>query len=432
MSSSELCLRTPTYLVTAVYMSPPRWLPPPLSAYTFLGNESLPADLRACVNPPATRRLSHSARPKRWQLISSTKSPSCSPDCAPLVLASEGRICQERCDCAACGGCTLTARRWRTPSGAVLQSIATKTSPSFEFAFKPDDQDMDKMKVGLVVEPVLTHAWHEAVLGCCGRGGAVVDVGGNYGWFSLFSLALGCRVTVFEPVPDFLEAGRALVQPCTPCTTASVSPAPNTPQVLGLGLALNPGFATRATVHPLLVHDGPPKNFSIRVPTGSRRKTNAKLQLGITATHGPLDARTPLRHPSSSTFGRRWWGRMVRSSSATSGSSPARCSGAARGSTTWWMGRTRSASSRRALEQETRPTVAARLTCVSFPRLKADVEGYEPQVLHSARRLFARHRPRAVQIELTQTDDAPPQRCEAPRLLHCHSDLATHLCSSPA
>ncbi|EOD25699.1 hypothetical protein EMIHUDRAFT_205779 [Emiliania huxleyi CCMP1516] len=101
------------------------------------------------------------------------------------------------------------------------------------------------MKVGLVVEPVLTHAWHEAVLGCCGRGGAVVDVGGNYGWFSLFSLALGCRVTVFEPV-------------------------------LGLGLALNPGFATRATVHPLLVHDGPPKNFSIRAMVGE----NGALKLG--------------------------------------------------------------------------------------------------------------------------------------------------------
>ena len=78
---------------------------------------------------------------------------------------------------------------------------------------------------------MLTHAWHEATWACCARpgyslltavltthyslltthcccarpGGLVVDVGGNFGWYTLFSLALGCEVIVFEPVPLFQE-----------------------------------------------------------------------------------------------------------------------------------------------------------------------------------------------------------------------------------
>ena len=95
---------------------------------------------------------------------------------------------------------------------------------------------------GLIVEPVLTHAWHEATWRCCAHGGRVIDIGGNYGWFTLFSAALGCSVDVFEPVPAYKEA-------------------------LRLGLALNEGFAPRVDVHAHLVHDGPPgQKFTLVVP----------------------------------------------------------------------------------------------------------------------------------------------------------------------
>ena len=42
--------------------------------------------------------------------------------------------------------------------------------------------------------------------------------------------------------------------------------------------------------------------------------------------------------------------------------------------------------------------------------LKADVEGYEPQVLRSAARLMASGRVRAVQIELTKSSRSKAQR----------------------
>ena len=45
-------------------------------------------------------------------------------------------------------------RRWRTPSCATLESITTRTSPQFIFAFNPLDDDAgEKMKKGMVVEP---------------------------------------------------------------------------------------------------------------------------------------------------------------------------------------------------------------------------------------------------------------------------------------
>jgi hypothetical protein len=146
-------------------------------------------------------------------------------------------------------------RRWRTPSGVTLESIATHTSPPFMFAFSPVDRDADKMMKDKVLEPVLTHAWHEATWKCCEAGGEAVDVGGNFGWFTLWSLALGCRVTVFEPVPQFVD-------------------------VMTLGLALNPGFGPRVTLHQKFVYDGPSRNFSMQVPTGHLTNGRARSTWG--------------------------------------------------------------------------------------------------------------------------------------------------------
>ena len=62
------------------------------------------------------------------------------------------------------------------------------------------------------------------------NGGAVIDVGANFGWYSLYSLALGCRVLAFEPVGVWREA-------------------------IELGIALNGGtFARRLRLLPAVVH----------------------------------------------------------------------------------------------------------------------------------------------------------------------------------
>ena len=111
-----------------------------------------------------------------------------------------------RCECALCMICAKPRNRWSSPLGQTLESVTTNTDPPFTFAYNPNDADMQRMREQLVLEPVLTHAWHEATWRCCARpGGLVVDVGGNFGWYTLFSLALGCEVVVFEPVPLFQE-----------------------------------------------------------------------------------------------------------------------------------------------------------------------------------------------------------------------------------
>ena len=48
----------------------------------------------------------------------------------------------------------------------------------------------------------------------------MLDVGANFGWYSLLSLSLGCRVDAFEPVSSYRD-------------------------VIRLAVHLNPGFAAR-------------------------------------------------------------------------------------------------------------------------------------------------------------------------------------------
>ena len=139
----------------------------------------------------------------------------------------------DRCECSLCLVCAKLVNRWSTPMNQYLESVTTRTHPPFTFAFKPDDDDMQRMRSQLILEPTLTHAWHEATWRCCQRpGGLVVDVGGNFGWFTLYSLALGCSVVVFEPVPAYRE-------------------------VMQLGMSLNPGFGSRVKLYGNVVYDTP-------------------------------------------------------------------------------------------------------------------------------------------------------------------------------
>ena len=87
-----------------------------------------------------------------------------------------------RCECALCLACAKPRNLWKAPSGQTLETVTTRTDPPFTFAYNPADADMKRMREQLVLEPVLTHAWHEATWRCCAKpGGLVVDVGGNFG-----------------------------------------------------------------------------------------------------------------------------------------------------------------------------------------------------------------------------------------------------------
>lgn len=76
----------------------------------------------------------------------------------------------------------------------------TATVPSFAFAYTDPKKDVDvsaQMRHGGVVELGLTQMWYTALRDkCIGQNGSralVVDVGGNFGWYSAYAAQLGCR-----------------------------------------------------------------------------------------------------------------------------------------------------------------------------------------------------------------------------------------------
>ena len=231
----------------------------------------------------------------------------------------------ERCECQLCAICSKPANRWTSPSGQEIETVTTRTQPRFTFAYNPFDDDMTRMREHLILEPTLTHAWHEATAKCCRETkGLVVDVGGNFGWYTLYSLALGCSVAVFEPVPAYRE-------------------------VMRLGLALNPGFAERTTLYGNVVYDTP-GNYTLRVPRAMKRGRMKKLGMtGMAGAAGILKA-------------------------------------------DWTANSYNHVASSARIDDIIGVGPQAQHVCM----LKADVEGYEPQVLQTARRLLTRKRARAL------------------------------------
>ena len=53
------------------------------------------------------------------------------------------------------------------------------------------------------VEPVYNLYWHRLSESCCARGGLMLDVGSNFGYYALLAAKMGCRVLAWEPVPAF-------------------------------------------------------------------------------------------------------------------------------------------------------------------------------------------------------------------------------------
>jgi len=133
-------------------------------------------------------------------------------------------LCDLGTDCADCGpykfnvsgnGSSFKAdmpiKRLRTQNIEV-RVLPTSTKPSFLMAFTNPAFDVDvssSMVNGGAVEMGLTQVWYHRLKGQCLRGdgsrGLVVDVGGNFGWYSLFAASMGCRVVAWEPVPHFRD-----------------------------------------------------------------------------------------------------------------------------------------------------------------------------------------------------------------------------------
>ena len=147
-----------------------------------------------------------------------------------------------------------------------LESVRTRTDPSFEFVYDSLDLDMERMKRSGIVEPMLTHTWHELTWECCRKPGSlVIDIGANFGWYTLLSLSLGCSVVAFEPLPVHLST-------------------------LTKGLAANVGFTERTEIHRHVVMNEA-GNFTLRVPVGSGRNTRPTKSLGMAGiTDGALGA----------------------------------------------------------------------------------------------------------------------------------------------
>ena len=231
------------------------------------------------------------------------------------------------------------ANRWTSPLGQTLHSFTTNTEPRFTFAYNPQDHDMVRMARQGVLEPGLTLAWHSATQACCrDQRGVVVDVGGNFGWYTLYSIALGCDVFVVEPVPTWLE-------------------------ILRLGVALNPGFARHVKIAQNVVY--PERgNFTLRVP---RPVGEDRMYLGMTYMQGSAG--------------------MLK-------------------------GYTDDATYAHVAQSIRLDDAVHSDVCL----LKADVEGYEPQVLHTAQHVLARRRVHALQLEMTRSQNAS-QRCATIKML---------------
>ena len=92
-----------------------------------------------------------------------------------------------------------------------MAEIATVDShhqlPSFKYSFPKNKADQKQPLAQGVLEPYVSVQLGRHLKSCCNsdEDGVhhVVDVGGNFGWFTLMGAASNCNVDTFEPVPWF-------------------------------------------------------------------------------------------------------------------------------------------------------------------------------------------------------------------------------------
>ena len=195
--------------------------------------------------------------------------------------------------------------------------------------------------IGLV-EPALSQVFRENSWQCCQDGrGLVVDVGGNYGWFTLLGASMGCDVVTFEPVP----ANVALIR---------------------TNLRNNPQLARQTvTIHPHVVHPTPGVyTLSVPIPRVNSPRGWRK-PLGMIGMHGEV--------------------------------------GMVKGMGVGWLHYNVTAGAV-GLDQLVLPRLRSMGGGARVCMLKVDVEGYEPEALQTARRLFRYGLVHAVQLELNFGD----------------------------
>lgn len=96
--------------------------------------------------------------------------------------------------------------------GVEVNAAWTATQPSFVMLYTSWLADTDvsaSMSSFRAVEPLYNVYWHKLSHACCANGGLVLDVGANFGYYSLYAARMGCRVIAWEPVPlfrHFIEA----------------------------------------------------------------------------------------------------------------------------------------------------------------------------------------------------------------------------------
>ena len=149
-------------------------------------------------------------------------------------------------------------------------------------------------------------------------------------------------------------------------------PVPRYLEVMQLGLSLNPGFASRVTIFSNVVYDEPGE-YSLRVPNVNRHLVRP-LSIGMTG----MDGRAGVLK-------------------------------------TIWSAKATVAKAKAVRLDD----IVQRDICL----LKADVEGYEPQVLQTARKLLTTRRVPALQLELTRTPKSRNQTCAAYKMLAHLADL---------
>jgi len=140
--------------------------------------------------------------------------------------------CDLGTDCTDCGAFEFYGPEWAlewTPVADILAkniSIRARKSkfddlsfPGFTMAYTDPKHDVDvsaHVHASGMVERHISQIWYLILKDGCSpqqnaqiaedqtrRPGLVVDVGGNFGWFSLLSASMGCRVVSWEPVPYF-------------------------------------------------------------------------------------------------------------------------------------------------------------------------------------------------------------------------------------
>lgn len=90
--------------------------------------------------------------------------------------------------------------------GIEVRAAMTRTQPPFMMTYTDPSVDVDvssSMHRLRVVESRYSYYFAKLSRQCCAGGGLMLDVGANFGYYSLLAAKMGCRVVAWEPVPTF-------------------------------------------------------------------------------------------------------------------------------------------------------------------------------------------------------------------------------------